>query len=296
MNNLFGIVSITGPDAGTFLQGQLTQDLARLEDIPSLPAAWCSPKGRVITLFRMIRARDDSGEIALAMPAAMAAPVAQRLLTFRFRARVDIANGAEEWSAVALSRGEDLAALDALGLLPQGGPGSAARRGGIVAVDAGATPRCIEVYGRVSAVQQAGLSFARPLSNAEWQLALINAGIPVIGAEATEKYTPHMLNLDCLGAISFTKGCYTGQEVVARTQHLGKSNRRLAHFRTEEPFASAGDRLLHAERDAGEVLNALGEHFLAVVPLELHGQTLLLNGRPAAPVALPYALPGESLR
>jgi hypothetical protein len=140
-------------------------------------------------------------------------------------------------------------------------------------------------------MQAAGLSFHRPLSDTEWKLALIQAGIPTIEAATTEKYTPHMLNLDCLGAISFSKGCYTGQEVVARTEHLGRSKRRLMHFRVDAPGVAAGDRLSHDGRDVGEVVNEAGQHLLAVVPVELHGEELSIHGRRASPVPLPYAIP-----
>lgn len=290
MNQLFDIVRVSGPDARSFLQGQLTQDLVRLSDSPSLPAAWCNPKGRVITVMRIIEAQHGREETCLSVPAALAESVIKRLLMFRFRARVDIGPADSEWGAFAVSDDEDIAALDTLGLVPRQGAGSAVRSAGIVAIDTGASSCCIEVYGRLAAMQEAGLTLSRPLPDTEWQLALINAGVPVIDAATTEKYTPHMLNLDCLGAISFAKGCYTGQEVVARTQHLGKSKRRLMHYQTEKPLARPGDRLHHEDREAGEVLNAAGEHFLAVVPVELHGRTLLIDGHPATPVDLPYTL------
>jgi hypothetical protein len=290
MSNLFDVVRVSGSDARSFLQGQLTQDVARLEKTPSLPAAWCNPKGRVITLMRMIDDLNSRDDIGLVIPAALTGAVVQRLLMFRFRAKVEVTAIDGAFSAFAVSGDEDLAALEALDLLPPAGPGSAARNRGLVAVDAGAQPRCIEVYGSTSAMQAADLIPSRPLSETEWQLGLIHAGMPVIDAATTEKFTPHMLNLDRLGAVSFTKGCYTGQEVVARTEHLGKIKRRLMHLRTDGPGARTGDKLRYEQSDAGEVLNAVGEHLLAVVPVELHGRTLLLGGRSAAPVALPYAL------
>ena len=290
MNTLFDIVRVSGPDARSFLQGQLTQDLARLDENPSLPAAWCNPKGRVITMMRVIAVQDGGGETSLSVPAVLAEALIKRLLMFRFRARVEITLAGSAWGAFAVADDKDIAALDALGLLPSSEPGSSARRAGVVVVETGAPRRCLEVYGPVTAMQEAGLALSRPLPGAEWQLALINAGMPLIETATTEKYTPHMLNLDCLRAISFTKGCYPGQEIVARTQHLGKSKRRLMHYRTEKPFANTGDKLQHEDREAGEVLNAVGEHLLAVVPVELRGLTLSLEGQPATPVDLPYAL------
>src|SRR5690606_10298075 len=94
-----------------------------------------------------------------------------------------------EWGAVAVSDEKDIAALDELGLLRRVA-GSAVRNAGVVAVDTGAPSRCIEVYGPLAAMQEAGLVLSRPLPDAEWQLALINAGMPTIDTKTTERYTP----------------------------------------------------------------------------------------------------------
>ncbi|MGH8166328.1 MAG: YgfZ/GcvT domain-containing protein, partial [Woeseiaceae bacterium] len=283
------IIKVSGSDARSFLQGQLTQDVTRLgnalDAVPSLPAAWCNAKGRVIAVVRML-ASDDDG-IALVVPAALAEQLVKRFFMYRLRANVDFALAGYDWRALAVTAEDDLAAVAALGLLPQPA-GSVARARGLLAVDTGAESRCIEVYGPAAAFRESRLAFSRPLTAVEWRLALIHAGIPLIEAATSEKYTPHMLNLDRLGAVSFSKGCYTGQEVVARTEHLGSSKRRLMHFRTEGAHAAVGDKLRHGERDAGEVVNAVGEELLAVVPVELHGQALEVRGAAAPPVALPY--------
>ena len=127
MNRLFDIVRVSGPDARSFLQGQLTQDLARLDDYPSLPAAWCNPKGRVIAVMRIIESREGSDETFLSVPAGMADAMIKRLLMFRFRAKVEISLAGSEWEACAVSDEKDIAAIDELGLVPRGGAGSAAR-------------------------------------------------------------------------------------------------------------------------------------------------------------------------
>jgi folate-binding Fe-S cluster repair protein YgfZ len=93
-----------------------------------------------------------------------------------------------------------------------------------------------------------------------------------------------MLDLVRLGAVSFTKGCYTGQEIVARTEHLGQVKRRLAHFRLDADDAQPLDPMLSAGREVGEVVNAAGGHVLAVVGLEWHDATLTVNGHTARPV------------
>ena len=112
----------------------------------------------------------------------------------------------------------------------------------------------------------------------------IRAGIAEITPENSEKYTPHMLNLDRLGAISFEKGCYTGQEVVARTENLGQSKRRLMRYRSDAPDVAIGDKLSDGERNVGTVLNARGTELLAVTPVAMHEQPLTIHGEAATPL------------
>jgi folate-binding protein YgfZ len=126
------------------------------------------------------------------------------------------------------------------------------------------------------------------ISDDDRKLALIDAGIAIIAKENSEKFTPHMLNLDRLGAISFSKGCYTGQEVVARTEHLGASKRRLMRYRTSSDSAAVGDKLTVDGQNAGEVVNVAGNRLLAVTPVALHENSLSIGDGTATPLGLPY--------
>ena len=99
-----------------------------------------------------------------------------------------------------------------------------------------------------------------------------------------------MLNLDKLGAINFTKGCYTGQEVVARTEHLGKSKRRLMRYEADKDGIDVGDKLSDGERQVGEVVNVVGCDLLAVAPVDLHDHTLIVGESTVVPQGLPYEL------
>ena len=92
--------------------------------------------------------------------------------------------------------------------------------------------------------------------------ALIRAGVPTVESSNTEQFTPHMLNLDKLGYVSFSKGCYTGQEVVARTENLGKSKRRLMRYEADGEGIEIGDKLSDGERNVGEVVNVVGRDLL----------------------------------
>jgi len=121
----------------------------------------------------------------------------------------------------------------------------------------------------------------------EWRLENLRAGIPEILQPQSEQFTPHMLNLDLLGAVSIDKGCYPGQEIVARTHFRGATKRRLMRFESTEPV-SAGDKVSDGERDVGEVLNAVGSDLLAVVPVEEAGGSLTIRGIPLVNLSLPY--------
>ncbi len=107
----------------------------------------------------------------------------------------------------------------------------------------------------------------------EWRLARLHAGIPEVFGAQSERFTPHMLNLDQLGAVSLDKGCYTGQEVIARTHHRGSSKRRLHRFESFAPV-SPGDKISEGERNIGEVVNAIGCDILAIVPVDKAGELL----------------------
>ena len=118
---------------------------------------------------------------------------------------------------------------------------------------------------------------------------LIENGYPFVGREQAEKFTPHMLNLDLVDAVSFDKGCYPGQEIVARTYYRGATKRRCQRFESDEPVAP-GDKVSDASRDVGEVVNAAGTGLLAVVPVDADRDTLSVGGIRLRPMPLPYSL------
>lgn len=112
-------------------------------------------------------------------------------------------------------------------------------------------------------------------------------GLAYIGRAQTEKFTPHMLNLDLLDAVSFDKGCYTGQEIVARTHYRGATKRRTLRFEASGPVA-VGDRVSDGDRDVGEVINVNGNEILAVLPLDKAEASLEVSGAALNPRPLPY--------
>lgn len=279
---MYELLTAIGPDARSFLQGQLTQDLERLTDSSVLPAAWCSPKGRVIATPRVMSLPDGVG---LILPAGHAQTVLQRISIFRMRAKVDL----------AIRTDIDSVAVDATqfadsDLLPGATRHSVARKYEITAVRLANNSDIVELFGDAEALKSIDLK--GQLSDAQWRSALIQAGHVIIDSETSEKYTPHMLSLDLAGAISFSKGCYTGQEVVARTEHLGKSRRRLMRYEcsatNDNNVASPGDDLLDDDKVVGTVVNAAGSDILAVTPADLHAKSLMLSSATATPAELPW--------
>ena len=115
----------------------------------------------------------------------------------------------------------------------------------------------------------------------------VDRAVPFIGLQQTEKFTPHMLNLDRLDAVSFDKGCYTGQEIVARTHYKGATKRRMFLYRSEAPVA-VGDKISDAGRAVGAVINVAGTSLLAIVPVDAAHSALSANGVALEALEMPY--------
>lgn len=259
----YRIVTVAGDDRVSFLQGQLTQDVRRLEAGTGLPAAWCNAKGRVVVSGTLLGYEDRVG---FAVPADAAETVVRRLGMYRLRARVDIALAGDDWLATAVE-------------------GRLRSASGIVVV--AYADGWSELFGPREIVRKS-LGERPALDDVEWRRRRIAAGLADIGVDASEHYTPHMLNLDRVGAVSYSKGCYTGQEVVARTEHLGSVKRRLARFRVTGHEPRAGDRLHEDGNEIGDVVTAAGSDILAMVPVERHGESFDINGGRADPLPLPW--------
>jgi folate-binding protein YgfZ len=275
------VLRVAGPDAASFLQGQLTHDTRLLADGRTLLAATSSPQGRVLALLRL--RQGEQGVDAL-LPADLVEPVAVRLRKFVLRARVDVRVAGDLGIAWVPGGAAAVPALAAGGDAPvwfDYAPGRQA-----VAASAHVLR---ELFGTQLATDAAGIENA-------WWSADVAAGLPQVFAASSEAFVPQMLNLDLLDAISFTKGCYTGQEIVARTQHLGRIKRRTARFwlPAGPPLPPLAGLFLDGTKVAEVVMGAGtgdGLELLAVTSLEAWGRTLRAeDGREAVPQPLPYAI------
>ena len=263
---LLTAVRVSGNDRFEFLQGQFTQDLRLLTPENPLLAGWNSPKGRLLCVSWLA---DWQAAVWFAVPTALADAIARRLKMFVLRAdaRVELSDlpvhliadkYTQERSARYCNYDDNYFLL--------GGPGG------------------WQLGGRANDPDAA-------ITAEQWRQANIRAGLPVIWPETSEAFVPQMVNLDLLNAISFAKGCYVGQEIVARTQNLGRIKRRMLRFGCDARSAKPGDTVMADGSNAGTVVDAAGSEVLAVIKLDKLTAELSINDAPLQAAALPYAVP-----
>jgi folate-binding protein YgfZ len=304
-----GVLRARGPDALTFLQGQLSNDLTRLASDRSLLAGYHNPQGRVIALLRVLQLAPE--DLLAVLPRELVPTVIVRLSKFILRAKVKLLDESPSWQITGL------VAAGVNGDAAAGFAGPAAAAGHVAALP-GAVDSVAHNADAV-AVQVAQrpsrwlllTSTARPPFPAAsaaappeiWQRAVIAAGEPQVYAATSEEFVAQMLNLDVLGAIAFDKGCYTGQEVIARAHYRGRVKRRLQRFVTPAPHAlKPGDAGTLADGRAFEVVDAVLRadgrcEFLAVAPLvtgvsePVAPGAVIAERLDAETLPLPYSLP-----
>ena len=302
----YGVLAARGRDALSFLQGQLSNDLAELVPERSLLAGYHNPQGRVLALLRLFA--PVPGEALAILPRELAAPVASRLRTFILRSKVELADESSSWRIEGLieaaAPGTTPLAPPFAAQLPEG-PGAVARLGGSLVLRVGAHPqRWLLVSPAASVPGEPALEGCARTAPLEWRRLAIANGEPEVYAATSGEFVAQMLNLDALGAINFDKGCYTGQEVIARAHYRGRVKRRLQRFRTGEAVrlepGSAGelaDGRSFRVVDAASCADGAVE-FLAVTALAGAAPSADESAAPgAAPrlaatqLPLPYSLP-----
>ena len=259
-----GLIAVAGEDAAGFLHNQLTNDVEHLGTGEARLAGYCTPKGRLQATFLYWR---DAEEVYLQLPRAIQAPLQKRLSMFVLRAKAKLRDATAEDAFAAVlgiggAKGE--AALRAqVSELPAAPYGKVTGAHGTVIrlADALGAPRYLWVTSSATA-QAAFPALAGELAlggNAAWQLAAIHAGVPQVTQPTQEQFVPQMINLELLGGVNFKKGCYPGQEIVARSQYLGKLKRRTALATVENAAARAGDEVFATadpDQPCGMVVNA----------------------------------------
>jgi folate-binding protein YgfZ len=294
----WGVIRAHGADAASFLHGQLTTDIARLGPTQARLAGYCSAKGRLLASFIVWKPVEE--EFLLACSADLLEPTLKRLRMFVLRAKCTLSDATAELPLVGLVGSR------ATQLLADVAPGAAWERRvgeGISAIrlpDAAGCRRYLCAF-------DAGVSMPAwpPLALEDWRWLEVRSGVARIERATVEQFVPQMLNYELLGGVDFQKGCYPGQEVVARSQYRGSIKRRSLLFETVAE-ARAGDEVFHSDdpaQPAGIVVNAAtqpagfppGSLTLVELKLAALASGSLRLGAPDGPVLrrieLPYELP-----
>ncbi|HQN65905.1 MAG TPA: folate-binding protein YgfZ [Methylophilus sp.] len=295
-----GLLEISGADAVSFLQGQVTNDVKLLTGSNAHYTAYCNPKGRLLALFLAFTHADH---LHLQLPKSLVEPIAKRLRMYVLRSKVEIKDVSNEIVKFGINGPEAASILaSSLGDLPS-------EDFDLLSLENCTVMRLptISDHSRFEIFASAENAIAlwnllnkqcQPAGKACWDWLDIQVGIPEIYPSTQEQFVPQMLNLDALNAINYKKGCYTGQEIVARTHYLGTVKRRtfLAHITCQHEPA-AGDKLLDLQgNECGQIVRVaagLDKGFDVLAELRLEAQAnmqIVWNNHPLAFKALPYKL------
>lgn len=299
----WGLIRARGADAASFLHGQLTQDVLSLPSTEARLAGYCSAKGRLLASFVMCRPSSD--EVLLACHASVLGATLKRLAMFVMRAKCHLNDATAEFEIVGLA-GEP--AREAVGDLPIWGRAEQQGTACIRLPDASGRVRALRLAERGQGGELSPKADAAGL--AAWRGLEVESAIAVIEAATVDQFVPQMLNFELIGAVNFQKGCYPGQEVVARSQYRGTAKRRTFLFECDEQ-ASAGQEVFDARdatQPAGMVVNAASSmaadiagppcRALIEVKLSALGDGELHLGAPDGPrlvrCAMPYEVPMDT--
>ncbi len=222
-----GLIRASGADAAVFLHNLLTNDIKGITPDGARFAGFCTPKGRLLALFLIWREGED---FLLMLPREILPPMLKKLSMYVLRSKVKLSDATEERALIGFSAGAAVSPAPTLGELAAASP-----RFGVAAIDGGQAIRLDDTRwllaldaGAVGSRWQGLMSSAKSVGLAAWHWLDINAGQPSVVAATQEAFVPQMLNMElpAVAGVSFSKGCYPGQEIVARTQYLGKVKRR----------------------------------------------------------------------
>jgi len=292
------IFQVSGDDAEKFLQDQFSNDIGALETPGSQLTTWSSPKGRVIAVMRVVRV--DDGYL-IKLPTLLAEPVLKRLRMYALLFKVVIDGKLRKPERPLLLESRD--DLVAIGISGQSAEAAMANAGYAVGQqpddttevsgDAwitrvrGEIPR-FEIIGSAEKLAELWATCSEGCSMADesaWRLQNIDAGLPSVGEQTTEAFVLQMLNLQHINGVSFTKGCFPGQEVVARMQYLGKLKRQMFRLQySGDHVPLAGDEIYKAGGGsaAGKVVDAVNtgdgtSRLLAVIAIDATNEPLFFD-------------------
>ena len=299
----YGLIAAYGENTEDFLQGQFTNDISQVTENLSQLSSYCTPKGRMLANFRIFKRGET---LYLMLPYPLLEPVLNRLRMFIMRSKVTLEDASDALMQFGFSGPQAEEQLKTItGSIPCDINDCIQYDNYSIIRTHGTEPR-FEIYGDLNAMRQLWQSLdvdATPVGAHIWELLNIRAGIPVIVPETVEAFVPQMANMSLIGGINFKKGCYTGQEIVARMHYLGKLKKRMYRISVDTKEApKAGDKIFAENSTAGTgtgtivsaELNADGVYeALAVIQIaDVEGGSLQLGdaeGPVVGVLELPYS-------
>ncbi len=295
----YGLLTAAGADARAFLHGQLSCDVEGLPEGAAVYGAYCTAKGRVLANFLLWSA---AGTFFMLLPRALAPGIRKRLQMFVLRSKVVLEERGDDPVVLGVAGPAAAAPLAALVNAVPTGPLQVAHGDGVTAIAIhGGRFVVVAPVARAPAIWDLFAAALTSVGAPCWEWLEITSGLPWITAATQDQFVPQMANLELVGGVNFRKGCYPGQEIVARMQYLGKPKRRLflAHVDAETSPAP-GEALVAdgaGDQAAGTVVNAApapegGFDLLAVVQTASADNATVRLGSPAGPALrfrpLPY--------
>lgn len=249
-----GLIAVSGADALTFLQGQFTNDIKQVQEAAQF-TGYCTAKGRLLALFYAFSMNEV---IYLQCPRTLIPELVKRLRMFVLRSKVIVEDVSEQFVCLGLASADSAAHIQHLPIHPH--ETSQTPWGTLIRLTDSHGKQRAQLITEASKAEQTWktlIATFNPADTHQWDVLEIQAGIPQIYKVTQEQFVPQMVNLDALNGINFKKGCYTGQEIVARTHYLGKVKRRtlLATIPDTATPPTVGDALQDAkQQEAGQIV------------------------------------------
>jgi len=251
-----GLIGVRGNDVELFLQGQLTNDVRKLANSEVQYNGMCTPKGRLLASFLMWR---RAGEWFIQLPADLQESIQKRLTMYVLRAHVSLSDVREQWVRIGLAGSGAEALIARLSVSVPSAAMRSAENGFLDVLRLDQERFQLVVRKDMAETVLATLAQEASLIDAaQWQWLEIQAGIPSIVSATQEQFVPQMVNFDLIQGIDFKKGCYTGQEIVARMHYLGKLKRRMYGVHSQMPM-TPGDEIFSPDvpgQATGMIVNA----------------------------------------
>ncbi len=294
----FGLISVTGEDAEPFLQGQLTNDIHQVTDSLSQLSAYCTPQGRALATFFITKRQ---GTYYLSVARDLLEPTLKRLRMYVLRSKVSL----EDASASLVHFGYaapdgDKQLLEILGKAPANAYDTVQVHNLTIMRQPAPIPR-FKILGELEDARKLWERLnvnAACVGRSSWEYFNVMSGVPMVTLASKEAWGPQMMNMHLINGVSFTKGCFPGQEIVARIKYLGKSKRQMYRIgipHCVKPPAAGTNLTSPDDAEAGTILNATLNpdgyvEALAVMKIAETTKPLALGEYTVKVLELPYAL------